>query len=55
MGVDVETLLRTLCNENPRIFVDSDHIADSQFTIIPMCLTDDETEYVIDRLRAQQS
>jgi len=49
-GIDVETLVRELRNENPRIFVGPDHIHESAFTVNPMCMTDDETEYVAERL-----
>jgi len=51
-GIDVETLVRDLRDENPRIFVGPDHLEESAFTVNPMCMTDDETEYVTERLLA---
>lgn len=51
-GCDAETLVRDLRNENPRIFVGPDHIDTGEFTVNPMCLSDEQVEYVTDRLLA---
>jgi len=51
-GIAVETLVRKLRNEDPRIFVGPDHIHESAFTVNPMCMTDEETDYVAERLLA---
>jgi D-glucosaminate-6-phosphate ammonia-lyase len=41
----------TLRSENPRIFVGTDRLDDDTVTINPMCLEDDEVDYLIDRIR----
>lgn len=51
-SIDVTKLVRELRNERPRIFVGSDHLHDDAFTVNPMCLTDDEATYVIDRIQS---
>jgi L-seryl-tRNA(Ser) seleniumtransferase len=45
-------LVLSLRREDPRIFVGADSLADDAFTINPMCLTDDQVSYVIDRIRS---
>ena len=47
------TLVKELRRETPRIFVGADSLHRSQFTINPMCLTDDEAAYVANRIRAR--
>ncbi|MFC6800025.1 MULTISPECIES: aminotransferase class V-fold PLP-dependent enzyme [unclassified Haladaptatus] len=47
---DATDLVSALRRETPRIFVGADSLADAAFTINPMCLTDEEAEYVADRL-----
>jgi L-seryl-tRNA(Ser) seleniumtransferase len=51
---DVSTveLVRGLRREDPRVFVGSDALDEHQFTVNPMCLTDDEADYVVERIRA---
>jgi D-glucosaminate-6-phosphate ammonia-lyase len=49
-GIGAETIVRELRRENPRVFVGPDHIQDDAFTVNPMCLTEDEVDYVVDRL-----
>lgn len=51
-GSDAETLVRDLRHENPRIFVSPDHIDTGEFTVNPMCLTDEQVDYVTNRLLA---
>ncbi|WP_247004599.1 aminotransferase class V-fold PLP-dependent enzyme [Halosolutus gelatinilyticus] len=50
-GIDAETLVGELRRENPRVFVGPDHLHESAFTVNPMCLTDDEAEYVAERIK----
>ncbi|WP_247004339.1 aminotransferase class V-fold PLP-dependent enzyme [Halosolutus gelatinilyticus] len=45
-------LVRALRAERPRVFVGADRLDEDAFTINPMCLDDDEAEYVVDRIRA---
>lgn len=49
-STDAETIIHKLRQENPRIFVGPDYIKDDAFTVNPMCLTDNEADYVVDRL-----
>lgn len=51
-GVSATGVVGALRREAPRVFVGADSLPGA-FTVNPMCLTDEETEYVIDRLRAQ--
>jgi D-glucosaminate-6-phosphate ammonia-lyase len=44
------SLVANLRRETPRVFVGADSLDDSAFTINPMCLTDDEADYVAERL-----
>lgn len=60
--VDEETVGRTtgdvvgaLRRETPRVFVGADAIDDGQFTMNPMCLTDDEADYAVQRVVAHVS
>lgn len=43
-------LVRALETEDPRVFVGADNLDDGQIVLNPMCLTDAETEYVVERL-----
>ncbi|GAB3690711.1 D-glucosaminate-6-phosphate ammonia lyase [Salinarchaeum chitinilyticum] len=45
-------VVRGLRREEPRIFVGADSLESGAFTINPMCLAEDEIEYVIERIRA---
>jgi L-seryl-tRNA(Ser) seleniumtransferase len=51
---DVSTvdLVGALRREKPRVFVGADAVDDAQFTVNPMCLTDEEADYVTERIRA---
>lgn len=51
-GIDATELVRELRNERPRIFVGPDHLHDEAFTVNPMCMTDEEAEYVTERIRS---
>ncbi|WP_121744866.1 aminotransferase class V-fold PLP-dependent enzyme [Natronorubrum halophilum] len=51
-GIDATTLVGQLRKENPRIFVGPDNLHESAFTVNPMCLTDDEADYVVERIRS---
>ncbi|MFC6962520.1 aminotransferase class V-fold PLP-dependent enzyme [Halocatena marina] len=50
-ALDAIELVGSLRTETPRIFVGSDDLPDA-FTINPMCLTDEEAAYVIERLQS---
>lgn len=43
-------VVRSLRGETPRVFVGADALAEGEFTINPMCLTDDEADYVLERI-----
>lgn len=43
-------LVQALEDEDPRVFVGADSLADEQVNLNPMCLTDAEAEYVVERL-----
>ena len=51
-GVAASDLVATLRREDPRVYVGADDLRESSFTINPMCLTDDEADYVVERIRA---
>lgn len=51
-GVSATDVVGRLRREQPRVFVGADDLPET-FTVNPMCLTDEETDYVGDRLRAQ--
>ena len=51
-GVSATDVVGGLRREEPRVFVGADALPES-FTVNPMCLTDEETAYVGERLRAQ--
>ena len=57
VSVDEETaplstqeLVGALRGENPRVFVGADHVDAGQFTVNPMCLSDADAEYVVERI-----
>lgn len=49
-AVDLASLLR---KEDPRVFVGTDRLEENLIMLNPMCLTDDEAEYVVDRILAR--
>ena len=51
-AVDTATLVANLRRESPRVFVGADDVHRSRFMINPRCLTDDQVEYVIERIAA---
>ncbi len=51
-GIDAPELVRNLRHEDPRIFVGPDHLHESAFTVNAMCLSDDEADYLVERIRA---
>lgn len=46
------SLVRALREENPRVYVGADSVHDARFTVNPMCLDDDDAQYLIDRILA---
>ena len=60
LGIDSETaaisatrLARDLRAETPRVFVGADGVDDGKVTVNPMCLTDEEADYVVERVRSR--
>lgn len=51
-GIEVTELVGNLRREDPRIFVGPDYLHESAFTVNPMCLTDEEAAYLVDRVAA---
>ena len=52
-GISATRLARALREERPRVFVGADGIDEGQVTVNPMCLTDEEADYVVERVRSQ--
>jgi len=50
--LDVETLIRRLRDETPRVFVGEGTLDRGVFAVVPKCLDDEEAEYVVERIRA---
>ena len=46
------SLVRSLREENPRVYVGGDHLHEAYFSVNPMSLTDDEADYLADRVLA---
>ncbi|WP_458210416.1 aminotransferase class V-fold PLP-dependent enzyme [Haladaptatus sp. NG-SE-30] len=44
------TIVQRLRKENPRVYVGADRMQANEFVINPMCLNQDEVQYVIDRI-----
>lgn len=51
-GVTATETVRRLRKEEPYVFVDADSLPAGEFRVNPMCLTDDEAGYVLERIRA---
>jgi len=51
-GLTTVDLVGGLRKADPRVFVGADALAERRFTISPMCLTDEEADYVVDRVTA---
>lgn len=49
-GITAATLIQRLINENPRIYVDESRMQENTFTINPKCLSDEEADYVCERI-----
>ncbi|WP_306061569.1 aminotransferase class V-fold PLP-dependent enzyme [Natronococcus wangiae] len=54
-ATDATGLVGSLRRETPRVFVGADRLDDDEFTVNPACLTDEEVDYVVDRIRATLS
>ena len=52
-GISTADIVSSLRQEEPRVFVGADNLSAGQFTVNPMCLTDPETDYVLERITAQ--
>nr|WP_223301559.1 L-seryl-tRNA selenium transferase [Haladaptatus sp. R4] len=52
-GVTATDVVGGLRREEPRVFVGADALTDGEFTVNPMCLTDEEAEYAVERIVAQ--
>jgi L-seryl-tRNA(Ser) seleniumtransferase len=51
-GQSAADLVYALRQEDPRVFVGGDGVSAGTFSINPMCLTDEETDYLLDRIEA---
>jgi D-glucosaminate-6-phosphate ammonia-lyase len=51
-GLTTADLVLSLRQEDPRVFVGADSLGDDAFSINPMCLTDDQATYVVERIRS---
>jgi L-seryl-tRNA(Ser) seleniumtransferase len=51
-GISTATLVRSLREENPRVYVGGDHLHEAQFSVNPLSLTDKEADYLVDRVLA---
>ncbi len=51
-GLSAADLVRSLRREDPRVFVGADSLDDAAFTVNPMCLTDEQATYVVERIRS---
>lgn len=49
-GPEATELVRSLRMETPRVFVGADQLDEDQFTVNPMCLADDEVQYVVEKI-----
>ncbi|SIR65571.1 L-seryl-tRNA(Ser) seleniumtransferase [Haladaptatus litoreus] len=52
-GVSATDVVGGLRREEPRVFVGADALPTGEFTVNPMCLTDEETDYAVGRIVAQ--
>lgn len=52
-GVSATDIVGGLRREEPRVFVGADALPAGEFTVNPMCLTDGETDYAVERIAAQ--
>lgn len=54
-SADVSTveLVSALRQSEPRVFVGADQLPDQRFTVNPMCLTDEEADYVVAQIAEQ--
>ncbi len=52
-GVTATEVVGGLRREEPRVFVGADALPAGEFTVNPMCLTDEEAEYAVERIKAQ--
>ncbi len=51
-GITATELARELRQERPRVFVGADGIDAGRVAVNPMCLTDEEADYAVERLRS---
>lgn len=49
-GTTATELARTLRDDDPRVFVGSDRLHRGEIVLNPMCLKDDQVDYVLDRI-----
>ena len=53
VGRTATDIVRELRRENPRVFVGADDLDAGEFSINPMCLTDEEADYTVQRVFAR--
>jgi len=49
-GTTAAAVVRSLREEDPRVYVGADDVSDGMFTINPMCLSDEDADYLLERL-----
>lgn len=52
-GVSATDVVGGLRCEEPRVFVGADALPAGRFTVNPMCLTDEEADYTVERIIGQ--
>jgi len=52
-GTDAVELVRGLREEDPRVYVGGDDARNGVFGVNPRCLTDEEADYLVERIRAR--
>lgn len=50
LNMTLVDLVRSLRSENPRIFVSADYLDEGRFRVSPVCLSDEEADYLVDRI-----
>ena len=49
-GPSAAELVRSLREEDPRVYVGADDVQDGVFTVNPRCLTDEDADYLVERV-----
>lgn len=54
-GVSATDIVGGLRREEPRVFVGADSLPAGEFTVNPMCLTDEQAEYTVERIQRRST